>query len=56
MINSQLADETIGENEKYRKRLVPLRGSQKSKVKSQKEYRTSFLGIWNGSLTYADLY
>jgi hypothetical protein len=29
------------------------RGSQKSKVKSQKAYRADFLAVWNGCAIYA---
>ncbi|WP_442949583.1 hypothetical protein [Nostoc sp.] len=37
-------------------RLVPQGGSQKSKVKSQKCYGISLLGIFNGCSIYAALY
>jgi hypothetical protein len=36
--------------------LVPQGGSQKSKVKSQKYYGISSLGLFNGLLIYAVLY
>jgi ribA/ribD-fused uncharacterized protein len=45
-----------GANGSGKNRLVPLRGSQKSKVKSQKAYNVSFSLIWNGWFIYADLY